>query len=249
MPNEACFYYAVNGETHLRTPTQQITIQSEDALVLNCGNYLAEWFSTNESETCEVIAVHFYPEVLKKIYDKELPGFLKEVDKITPIAPQKTKAGELIKNYISSLQFYFENEELISDELLRIKLKELILLLAKTDNAKGITQLLASLFSPATYSLKEVVESHIYTNLTIEDFALLANVSVSTFKREFTKIYQQSPARYIKEQKLKRAAELLKKTNQRISNIAFDCGFTEVAHFSSSFQKHFGISPKNYRLN
>ncbi|NQU86595.1 MAG: hypothetical protein HQ541_12615 [Mariniphaga sp.] len=75
MPNEACFYYAVNGDSHFRTPTKQITIHTEEAIVLKCGNYLTEWFATNNSETCEVIAVHFYPEVLKKVYDKELPGF------------------------------------------------------------------------------------------------------------------------------------------------------------------------------
>jgi AraC-like DNA-binding protein len=249
MPNEACFYYAVNGDSHFKTPAKPITIHTEEAIVLKCGNYLTEWISTNEANTCEVIAVHFYPEVLKKIYDKELPNFLNEVDNISPLILEKTKANELIKNYIASLHFYFENEELVSDELIKLKLKELILLLAKTDNAESITKLLASLFSPTEYSLKEVIESNLYSNLSIEDFAHLTNLSVSTFKREFTKTYKQSPARYIKEQKLNRAAELLRKTNQRISDIAFDCGFIEVAHFSRSFQKHFGISPSNYRLN
>lgn len=249
MPNEACFYYAVNGNSHFRTPTKQITIQAEEAVVLKCGNYLTEWFSNNESETCEIVAVHFYPEVLKKVYDKELPNFLAEVDRISPIPLQKTKSDDLLKNYVSSLQFYFENEELVSDELLKLKLKELILLLAKTDNAQSIAKLIASMFSPSEFSLKEVVESNIYSNLSIDEFANLANLSVSTFKREFSRTYKQSPARYIKKQKLIRASELLKKTNQRISDIAFNCGFTEVAHFSHSFQQQFGISPSNYRLS
>jgi AraC-like DNA-binding protein len=249
MPNEACFYYAVNGDSHFKTPLGSITIQSEEALVLKCGNYLNEWIETNNASTCEIIAVHFYPEVLKKIYDKELPDFLSKVETISPIMLEKTKVDKLIKNYIASLQFYFENEELISDELIKIKLKELILLLAKTNDAQTMSDLLASLFSAAEYSIKEVVESNLYSSISIEDLAHLSNTSVSTFKREFVKTYNQSPARYIKEQKLKRAAELLKKTHQRVSDIAFDCGFTEVAHFSRSFQKHFGISPTNYRLN
>lgn len=247
MPNEACFYYAVNGESHFRSTTHQLTIKAEEAVVLKCGNYLAEWFANNESESCEVIAVHFYPEVLKKVYDRELPDFLNKVDKITPIPLAKTKSDDLLKNYISSLQFYFENEELVSDELKLLKLKELILLLAKTDNANTIHQLIAGLFTPTQYSFKEIIEANIYANITIDEMANLANMSVSTFKREFTKVYSDSPARYIKERKLLRAAELLSKTTQRISDIAFNCGFSEVAHFSRSFQQHYGISPTNYR--
>jgi AraC family transcriptional regulator, exoenzyme S synthesis regulatory protein ExsA len=249
MPNEACFYYAVKGNSRFRTPTQQIALEAEEALVLKCGNYFTEWLESNKDEYCEVIAVHFYPEVLRKIYDKELPDFLTEVGRIEPMLLNKSKADELLTNYVSSLQFYFQNEELVSDELLKLKVKELILLLAKTDNVEMITQLLAGLFSPTRYTLKEIIEANVYSNLSIDELAKLANISTSTFKREFTKIYQQSPGRYIKERKLSRAADLLLKTDRRISDIAFDCGFVEVAHFSRSFQKRYGVSPSNYRLN
>ena len=54
---------------------------------------------------------------------------------------------------------------------------------------------------------------------------------------------------YFTERRLKRAADLLAGTNQRIGDIAFDCGYKEVAHFSKSFQKHYGISPSEYRLD
>jgi len=249
MPNEACFYYAVEGESHFRTAQGQFSIEAEEAVVLKCGNYLTDWFASNQAKTCEIIAVHFYPEVLKKIYDKELPDFMLKVNEIAPLPLKKRKSNELIQNYITSLQFYFENEQLVSDELLRLKLKELILLLAKTDNAGLISDLIASMFSPTEFSIKEVVEANLYSNLSIEEFAHLASRSVSTFKREFAKVYKQSPARYIKEKKLKRAAELLVKTNQRISDVAFNSGFVEVAHFSKSFLIHFGISPTNYRVN
>lgn len=249
MPNEACFLYVVEGNSSIHSASGSLRIQTEDCVVMNCGNYLNHWLKTKKDQPCEAIAVHFYPEVLKKIYDKELPGFIKDAAQSKPACLQKVKANELLKNYVDSLQFYFDNPSLISEELLKLKVKELILLLAKTDNADAIRQLFSSLFTPTEYTFKEIIEANIYSNLTNEDLALLTNLSLSSFKREFEKVYQSSPARYFKKRKLKRAAELLRHTNQRIGDIAFDCGFVEVSHFSKSFLKYFGVSPSEYRLN
>ena len=251
MQNEACFIYAVQGNSKVFSPNEQLEFRTKEGVVMRCGNYLNNWLKTtpDNTETCEAIAVHFYPEVLKKVYDKELPEFIGKA-KSTPAAPiQKVKADELLGSYITSLQFYFENPSLVSDELLKLKLKELILLLAKTDNAMAIQQLISSLFTPAEYSFKEIIEANIYSNLTNEELALLTNLSLSSFKREFDKVYKTSPARFVKKRKLERSAELLTHTNQRIGEIAFACGFGEIAHFSKSFQKHYGISPSEYRLS
>ncbi|MEL6810860.1 MAG: AraC family transcriptional regulator [Bacteroidota bacterium] len=248
MPNEACFIYAAEGESHVYSATEEMHLHTEEAVVMKCGNYFNEWLKTKNSDSCEAIAVHFYPEVLKKIYDKELPAFFKEVEKVKPVCIEKVKASRLLKNYIDSLMYYFNNPELVSDELLKLKLKELILLLARTDNAESIQRLIASLFTPTEYSFKELIEANVYNNLTLEELALLHNTSLSSFKREFKKVYNTSPAKYFKQRKLQRAAKLISHTNERIGEIAFNCGFTEVAHFSRSFQEQFGCSPTQYRL-
>ena len=96
---------------------------------------------------------------------------------------------------------------------------------------------------------KEIIESNLYNGLSISEWAQLTNLSISSFKREFRKHYNSSPARYIKERKLKQAARLLTATNLRISEIAFDLGFSDLAHFSRSFQKEYQISPSDYRMN
>ena len=249
MPNEACFYYVVRGDAKVFAPTETIRRQADEGLVMQCGNYLNDYLADEEGDYCEAIAVHFYPEVLKMIYDKELPDFLLQVKKVKPFGYQRVKATTLIKNYIDNLQFYFDNPELVSDELLKLKLKELILLLAKTNDSEALYNLLSSLFSEQEFSFKEVVEANIYNNLSLEELAALTHLSLSSFKRAFAKHYQEPPAKYIKKRKLQKAAKLLKGTSLRISDVAFDCGFVDLAHFSRSFQKEYGFSPSNYRLD
>ncbi|MEL6989852.1 MAG: helix-turn-helix transcriptional regulator, partial [Bacteroidota bacterium] len=77
----------------------------------------------------------------------------------------------------------------------------------------------------------------------------LCNLSLSTFKRTFKEHYASSPAKYIKKRKLERAKKLLLSSNLRISDIAYDCGFSDLAHFSKSFLQAYSSSPRDFRLN
>ncbi len=249
MPNEACFYYILQGSGVVLTPTHRVTTKVNEGLVLKCGTYFNDYFATTNTPYCEAIAIHFYPEVLKSIYDKEFPEFLSTARKVQPISFEKIEASSLLKNYIDSLQFYFDNPRLVSDELLKLKLKELILLLAKTNNADVIQSLLAGLFAKTEINFREVIEANLYNDLSLQELAALTNTSLSTFKREFKRHFKSSPAKFIKKRRLQKASKLLTGTQLRISDIAFDCGFNDLAHFSKSFVAEFEFSPSEYRMN
>ncbi|HAU52076.1 MAG TPA: AraC family transcriptional regulator, partial [Sphingobacterium sp.] len=153
----------------------------------------------------------------------------------------------LIQKYVEGLLFYFENPSLINEDILVLKLKEIILLLSQTRNASVIRVILSQLFSSSTYSFKQIIEANLFSQLTIEQLAEQNNLSVSSFKREFAKLYQDTPASYIKNKKLEKAAELLLVSDQRVSEIAFNCGFNDLATFTKSFSDKYHISPTNYR--
>lgn len=250
MPNEACFFYIVQGSSNVFAPTKNATVSTNEGVVMQCGNYLAELFleESQPSAYCTAIAVHLHPETLKMIYDKEFPDFLMQMEKVKPLVMEKHKASELLKNYINSLEFYFENPSLVSEELLKLKIKELLLLLAKTDNGAVVRTLINRLFTPMEIDFKGVIEGNLYNNLSVRELATLSNLSLSSFKREFAKHYATSPAKYIRQQKLAKAAKLLKNTDLRISYICYDCGFIDLAHFSKTFQKSYGLTPSEYRL-
>lgn len=248
MSDEACFLYILQGENRSVSELEQVCVAEKEAVLMKCGNYFTKMFPSPGSKTYEAVAVHFYPEVLKKIYAQEIPEFLKQpLKKTSRAAMAKIKVDVLLQKYFDSILFYFSNPELVTDELIVLKLKELFLLLEHTQNAPVIKELLHNLFRPHAYSFKEIIEAHVYSDLNLEELAALSNNSVSSFKRKFKKLFQDSPARYIKNRKLKRAAELLILSQQNISEIAFDCGFNDLSNFSTSFREKFGCSPSEYR--
>ena len=250
MPDEACFLYVIEGEIKYQLNNLNINIPANDAVLLKCGNYFGQMSSNKTSKKQEVIIVHFHPEILKKVYEKDIPKILEQPKKISiPVSFEKINNEILIQKYIEGLLFYFDNPSLVNEEMLVLKLKEIILLLSQTKNAPVIQQILSQLFSPATFTFKQVIEDNIYTNLSAEQLARLTNLSTSTFKREFKKIYDDTPANYLKNIRLDRAAELLTISDERITNISFNCGFSNLAHFSKCFHQKFNVSPTTYRLN
>ncbi len=159
------------------------------------------------------------------------------------------RADDLIKKYMESMLFYFENPAVVDEELLVLKFKEIVLLLLKTEDAPSIIEIMHNLFSAKSFSFKEIVEAHIFSPLTISDLAELTNNSLASFKREFKKIYGDSPANFIKNRRLEKAAELLMVSDERVSTIAQDCQFGDTSHFSNSFKAKYMLSPTEYRLS
>lgn len=126
----------------------------------------------------------------------------------------------LLDKYIEGLLFYFENSWLVTEELLILKIKELILLLGSTKDAPAIRQILAKLFSPVEYSFREVIEAYLFSGLSVQELATLTNLSISSFKRQFGKVYQATPASFFKDRMLDKASNLLVLTKASMSDIA-----------------------------
>jgi len=247
--NRACFLFSLQGELQFYGEDEQFDIPGNYSLLLNCMNGGKKISNSEASSQNEIVIISFHPNTLKKIYERDFPLLLqKQKNSTSNQSNEKINNDFLIKKYIEGLLFYFENPSLVNEDILILKLKEIILLLSQTQNAETIQVILSQLFSPATYSFKQIIEANIFLQVGVEDLAQKTNLSVSSFKREFTKLYNDSPANYIKNQRLEKAAELLMVSDERVTDIAFDCGFNDLANFTKSFHEKFDLTPTNYRL-
>lgn len=248
VTEQACFLYVKGGDLEYQIDDEPISIATHYSLLLNCINSGKQIYNSKSNCNCEIVIVTFYPEILKKIYDRELPLLLQAPKNVVSNkSSEKINNDFLIQKYIEGLLFYFENPSLINEDILVLKVKEIILLLSQTQNSESVQLILSQLFSPATYTFKQIIEANLFSQLSVEELAQQNNLSVSSFKREFVKIYQDTPANYIKTKKLEKAAQLLEVSDQRINEIAFDCGFNDLANFTKSFTGKYSVSPTNYR--
>jgi len=248
VAEQACFLYMLKGEMEYQSVCDHLKIPTHHSLLLNCINSGKQIQDINSGSDSKIVIVTFHPDILKKVYDKEIPLIFKPNNQITNQSRGVINNDFLIQKYIEGLLFYFENPSLVNDEILVLKLREIILLLSQSQEAETIQVILSQLFSPTTYTFKQIIEANLFSPISVEDLAQKINLSVSSFKREFKKLYNDSPANYIKTKRLERAAELLLISNERITDIAFACGFNDLANFTKSVHDRFSTSPSNYRL-
>lgn len=243
MDDMACFFYMVEGTYEIFDPNGSMTIGPQQALIKKCGNYVAHLKEGN----WDGIVIFFYPEVLHEIYKHEPPSFIQQPQSYQ--LPKQQIGNELLDKFIQGLFLYFDNPSLMNEELALLKVKELILLLLRSEQQDLTQQFIRELFTPEKLHFTSVIESNLFSRLSMEELAFICHKSLSSFKREFRKIYNSTPARYIKQRRLEFAAQLLSSTDQSITDIAFEAGFQDVTTFSASFREKFNFAPTQYRLN
>lgn len=244
---EACFMYLQEGFFQLRTPDKVLQLQAGDGLLAKCSDYFFEQTKSDHQNSVKTkgIGIYLYPCIIKELFgfDLSISDFETDYD------ATKVNIDGLMSSFVNGIDFLLENPSISNDSMIRIKLKEFLLLLSKTENAPSLLDFVSSLFKSHEYDFKQIIDQNIYSNLLISELARLCGMSISTFQRTFHNIFKQTPSKYILEQRMVRAKKMLVDKNKRISEIAYDCGYSSTSTFNRLFKKSFNISPSEFRLN
>ena len=87
------------------------------------------------------------------------------------------------------------------------------------------------------------LHSNFQGNLDVEQLANMANMSTSTFHRNFKQVTASSPIQYVKKLRLSRARELLQDQGLKVKQAAAQVGYESPTQFSREFTRYFGLSP------
>lgn len=91
------------------------------------------------------------------------------------------------------------------------------------------------------------VEENAADALSLDHLAARAGMSKYHFLRTFRRVTATTPYRFLLDTRLRRAAVRLLTTKERISDLAFDCGFGDLSTFNARFKRRFGKSPGEFR--
>ena len=92
------------------------------------------------------------------------------------------------------------------------------------------------------------IHTKFFENHPLSYYADLCDMSLPSFKREFTKIAHIPPLTYINSIRIDKAKGLLISENKTISEIAVQIGFDDPQYFGRLFKKFTGTTPTEYRL-
>lgn len=94
----------------------------------------------------------------------------------------------------------------------------------------------------------ELMKKNLHKNLTLEDFASAANLSVSHLSALFKKATKYSPSNLFTSLKIQKASQLLQEGDNKIKEVAHQLGYDDQYHFSRVFKKVMGVSPKKFKM-
>ena len=96
--------------------------------------------------------------------------------------------------------------------------------------------------------LKEIIQDHIDTNITLKEISKDLNISPSYLSREFSKYFGDlSFGDYIQQQRIEKAKELMGTATYSLTEIAYLTGFSDQSHFTRIFKKITGQNPSDFR--
>jgi AraC-like DNA-binding protein len=147
----------------------------------------------------------------------------------------------LLYNFMDSLEPYLHNSGELNTIITRLKVKEAIMILLET-NPK-LKDLLFDFTAPGKIDLEAYMTEHYKFNVDLNRFAWLTGRSLATFKRDFERIFNTSPNKWLQQRRLQEAYFLLKQQGRKVTDVYIDAGFKDLSHFSFAFKKAYGITP------
>jgi len=185
----------------------------------------------------KTVVMHLCTDRLKKFYEKT------EHQKNT--LPQhkiyRFSNHPLLESCLASLIPYFDVESEFPESLAGLKIEEAINILRLID--PSVDSVLANFDVPGKIDLIDFMQRNFMFNMPMEKLGYLTGRSLSTFNRDFRKLFHTTPQKWLTDKRLELAYYYLDEKKKKPTEIYLEVGFEDLSHFSFIFKKKYGISP------
>ncbi|MEX0291055.1 MAG: helix-turn-helix transcriptional regulator [Flavobacteriaceae bacterium] len=248
LNDDAYFIYVNHGHHVAISPNEIIEVPEGDLGIAVGKSLILKAYPNKKNQHYQVLIIHINRDLVAKAFGNNFPDISTSSENEFSKDMFTGKPCVISKNYVDGVLQYFYNQHIITEEILEIKIKEILLLLLSSKKAEEVALLLEHFVNKRTSSFKEVIETHVFSEISIEELSQLCNMSLSSFKRHFKKIYSTTPNEYIFDKRLENSKKLLATSEQSIDDIALLSGFKTTAHFSRKFKEKYSMPPSHYKL-
>ncbi len=91
------------------------------------------------------------------------------------------------------------------------------------------------------------VENHYAEQIRIEQLARACHISETHFRRLFSEYIDMTPIEYVNMIRVLRACDFMRNSNDSMSTVALNCGFSTVSTFDRNFKQIIGVTPYQWK--
>ncbi|RZK57997.1 MAG: AraC family transcriptional regulator [Pedobacter sp.] len=232
------FSRIVSGEMKVIQADKTYSFKAGDTLLFPSNQFSTLIKNPTDGQPYKAVVIFFRPARLKEFYTSN-PIQLTEEPHTHKI--KTFKNNPMLESFFASLIPYFDLESELPEKIISIKIEEALTILRSID--KNVDNLLADFSEPYKINLTDFMEKNYMHNLTMEKFGCLTGRSLTTFKRDFKKVFNTTPQKWIIQKRLELAHYQISEKGQKPIEVYLETGFENLSHFSFAFKKHFGYTP------
>lgn len=238
---EYAMNYVYSGEMILDNGKEQIHVGKGECVYIPRDHHITMYKKTYNGERYCGIFLNFTRNFLREMYAKleqfKVPANTPKLNKEVVKLPKTAE----ITSLFASLVPFFDPEEKPQDDFMHLKLQEGLLALLHIDKRFATT--LFDFNEPWKIDILDFLNKNYMYEFTIEELAHYTGRSLATFKRDFKKISDLTPEKWLIRKRLEVAYALMCEGGLKIADVYAKVGFKNQSHFSTAFKRQYGIAP------
>jgi len=234
----------LDGQKTIYTDDKNYVGKKGDIFFIKSGNYVMSEVLGDKSKYESMVFAwddSFINDFIKK-FEVDLSTNYNYHDDIFQIVPTK-----LLKHSIDFFVPLFSFKEELSEDIIKHKLQEILLLLLESKQNKEFLAFLKTLQSDKNIQLKSKLDTNIKAYKSIEELSKEVGESISNLRKEISSVYGVTPQKWLVKKRLEKAKLLLLHSDKNISQICNEIGYGNLSWFIKQFKKEFDITPKQFQ--
>lgn len=233
--------YLYSGEQIIQDRGEQITLKVGECAFIRKDHRILMYKNSVGEELYKGISLTFKRNVLRKFFNKLNKSEIPENVSISENNIFKIETLPDITSLFQSLTPYFDSNIKPTEGVTHLKLLEGIY--ALLNNSENLYPILFDFTEPWKVDILEFMNENYMDELTMEQIASYTGRSLATFKRDFSKISNLTPQKWLIKKRLEIAYYKLKEERKKVQDVYIEVGFKNPSHFSTAFKKEYGFPP------
>ena len=234
--------YIYSGELVIEEGSRTFSVKKGECVFIRRDNRVTMTKRAYGREQFRSVFMNFNRSFLREYFQsldhKKLPTNAKRFH--TSVV--KLSNTPAVESLFISLIPYFNMMFTSTEKVIELKRLEGILILLQMD--ERFYPILFDFTEPWKIDILDYLNENYMYELSIEEIAFFTGRSLATFKRDFKKISELTPQKWLIQKRLQVAHDMLKGNNSKASDVYVEVGFKNLSHFYTAFKKQYSFSPR-----
>ena len=173
LNDEAYFIYVKHGRHVAISPNEIVEVPEGNLGVTVGKSLILKGYPNQESQHYQVLIIHINRELVAKAFGNKFPDISASLKNEFSKDMFTGKPCVVSRNYVDGIMHYFYNQHVVTEEIVELKIKEILLLLLSSKKAAEVTLLLEHFVNKRTANFKKVIETHLVNDISLEDLSQL----------------------------------------------------------------------------